>query len=150
MPIQNSYRKNKKTGEIEKRPIKIEGKHGNELLVTDEQRQVVLNAASVGLPNRIICKLVGNGISEPTLMKHFREELDKGKASGLNLAANALMTLIHKGDFQAIKFYLATQGQGAFNEKQQLDINANVSRVDLSPDNLQLIAQATKKLDSEY
>ena len=129
--------------------IKEKKPHGNLFVPTDDERKTVENAAKIGLPYRMIKNLIRSGITEVTLMKHFRQELDYGKAIGVSKAAGILFDMVMKEDFHAVKFYLATQGQGAFSEKQQLGIEVS-NKIDLTPDNLQLIAQETKRLDDEY
>jgi len=52
---------------------------------TDEHRNIVHSASGMGLPQEMICYLImdskGKPITEKTLRKHFRHELDTGIAN---------------------------------------------------------------------
>ena len=52
---------------------------------TPATRELVARSSGLGLPHESIAHLVGNGISDITLRKHYRAELDEGKARA-NLA----------------------------------------------------------------
>lgn len=46
---------------------------------TDRDRQIVEAMSSYGIPQGAIARLIGGGISEPTLQKHYRAELDSAQ-----------------------------------------------------------------------
>lgn len=52
---------------------------------TPATRELVARSSGLGLPHESIAHLVGSGISDITLRKHYRAELDEGKARA-NLA----------------------------------------------------------------
>jgi hypothetical protein len=43
---------------------------------TDEERALVEQMSSVGIPQESICLVISDGIDDKTLRKHFRRELD--------------------------------------------------------------------------
>jgi hypothetical protein len=47
---------------------------------TDEQRRTVEAMVSYGIPQVDIARVIGMGIDDDTLRKHFREEIDTGAA----------------------------------------------------------------------
>ena len=59
-----------------------------EFVPTDEERTMVEKMASVGITQTEISKVVGDGIDDKTLRKHFRKELDTAK-----IKANAAVGL---------------------------------------------------------
>lgn len=50
-----------------------------EHIPADRERQIVEAMASYGIPEGAIARLIGGGISEPTLRKHYRAELDSAQ-----------------------------------------------------------------------
>ena len=46
---------------------------------TEEERKLVEQMCSVGIPQESICLVVRDGIDDKTLRKHFRRELDTAK-----------------------------------------------------------------------
>lgn len=83
---------------------------------TAELRTKVEAFASVGIPLRMIAKLIGLG-SENTLIKHYDHELELGEAKGLAQVANTLFKRATSGnDLGAAIFYL--KAKGGWSEKQ--------------------------------
>jgi hypothetical protein len=74
---------------------------------TPADRATVKNLAAVGVPHAEIAKCVGSyGISEPTLRKHFRRELDISLNEVKALAMSGLVHGLKKGDAWAVCFLL--------------------------------------------
>jgi hypothetical protein len=67
----------------------------------------VKNLAAVGVSHAEIAKCIGSyGISEPTLRKHFRRELDVSMNEVLALAMSGLVLGLKRGDGWAVCFTL--------------------------------------------
>ena len=76
---------------------------------TTETRAKVNALASFGITQAQICKYIG--ISEMTLRKHYRNELDVAKIDKVVAVANALYkNAVDKGNVTAQIFFLKTQG----------------------------------------
>lgn len=86
---------------------------------TAEERKLVLALASYGIPQPHMCLLVKRPkgksgelkpISEPTLRKHFRAELDEGEPSVIAKVADSLVKTAldrkHPGHVVAARFFL--------------------------------------------
>jgi hypothetical protein len=74
---------------------------------TPADRATVKNLAAVGVPHAEIAKCIGSyGISEPTLRKHFRRELDISLNEVKALAMSGLVHGLKKGDAWAVCFLL--------------------------------------------
>jgi hypothetical protein len=74
---------------------------------TPADRATVKNLAAVGVPHAEIAKCIGtHGISEPTLRKHFRRELDVSINEVLALAMSGLVMGLKKGEAWAVCFAL--------------------------------------------
>jgi hypothetical protein len=86
---------------------------------TDEERKLVLALASYGIPQPMMCLLITRPrgkagtptpISEPTLRKHFRTELDTGEPSLIAKVADSLVKTAldrkHPGHVVAARFFL--------------------------------------------
>jgi hypothetical protein len=74
---------------------------------TPADRATVKNLAAVGVPHAEIAKCIGTyGISEPTLRKHFRRELDVSMNEVLALAMSGLVIGLKRGDGWAVCFTL--------------------------------------------
>lgn len=103
---------------------------GQEIEFTIEQRRQVETLAGL-LPVEQIALLVfnpytGEPISEPTLRKHFADELEHGRSrTGARVGQSIIQRaqdIDHPQGFQAAKFYLGTQH--GWNERQVVDITA--------------------------
>ena len=77
---------------------------------TAEQRQLVLNLASIGCTVDEIQHCIPWGRPKPidgkTLLKHFADELDRGRALDAMRVKKRLHDLIDQGNVAAIIFYL--------------------------------------------
>ena len=86
---------------------------------TADERKLVLALASYGIPQPAMCLLIKRPkgkaqelkpISEPTLRKHFRAELDEGEPSVIAKVADALVKTAldrkHPGHVVAARFFL--------------------------------------------
>ena len=73
----------------------------------DEDKKTVEALASAGVTQRLIAQIVK--ISEPTLRKHFREELDTSKARANAVISQALFKNAKDGNVAAQIFWLKTQ-----------------------------------------
>jgi hypothetical protein len=86
---------------------------------TDESRQKVRAAASVGLPQELICGLVGVK-SEKTLRLKYRKEILEGRAqAGFNVAKTCYERAM-AGDPGMIRWWTATQLK--WKESQGLEV----------------------------
>jgi hypothetical protein len=71
---------------------------------TEKQRGEVLGLATAGCPHRFICRLIG--ISEPTLRKHYRHELQLGYSRCIAEACLQRQKAVRDGAPWAICFTL--------------------------------------------
>src|ERR1019366_6589156 len=70
-------------------------------------RATVKNLAAVGVPHTEIAQCISShGISEPTLRKHFRRELDVSLNEVRALAMSGLVQGLRKGEAWAVCFTL--------------------------------------------
>jgi hypothetical protein len=78
---------------------------------TPADRATVKNLAAVGgVPHSEIARCLGtHGISEPTLRKHFRRELDISLNEVKALAMSGLVHGLKKGEAWAVTFTLKTR-----------------------------------------
>ena len=76
---------------------------------TDKTTKEVIAYAKVGVPHHDIAQLLY--ISTPTLLKHYREELDYGKAFGTSKVANKLFLMAMEGNLGACIFWLKCQAK---------------------------------------
>jgi hypothetical protein len=101
---------------------------------TEEQRRTVKEAAGLGLPQKLICPLVGLS-DDKTLAIHYRNELDMGMAEAGQKVTRLLMQKIEGGDSAMITFYCKTQlGWRETKEeenKQPVNIYVNGKEVNL-------------------
>jgi hypothetical protein len=78
---------------------------------TPADRATVKNLAAVGVPHSEIARCIGtHGISEPTLRKHFRRELDVSLNEVKALAMSGLVQGLKKGESWAVCFTLKCKG----------------------------------------
>lgn len=75
---------------------------------TDEQRIQVRTLAKV-VSQEMICRITG--LKKDTLNRHFRHELDIGKAEAVSTIGAALLQKAMAGNLTAMIFYLRTQGK---------------------------------------
>ena len=74
---------------------------------TASDRATVQNLAAMGKPHAIIAKCLGTrGISEPTLRKHFRRELDQSATEVSAMAMASIVKGLKNGEAWATCFYL--------------------------------------------
>ena len=76
---------------------------------TDIQRQTVSLHATVGTPQPLIASIIG--ITEKTLRKHYREELDHAMAKANATIGGALFNKAKGGDTQSQIFWMKTRGK---------------------------------------
>jgi len=74
---------------------------------TDAQRQTVQLHTTVGTPQPVIARLLG--ITEKTLRKYYRDELDLAKAKANATIGGALFNKAKSGDTTAMIFWMKTQ-----------------------------------------
>lgn len=92
---------------------------------TPELRTKVEAYAAIGIPHRMMASLIGLG-SDATLVKYYREELDRGAAQGLAQVANTLFMRATKGnDLGAAIFYL--KARGGWSEKTVVEHQGKVT-----------------------
>ncbi len=74
---------------------------------TPSDRATVQNLAALGKPHAVIAKCLGTrGISEPTLRKHFRRELDQSAVEVSAMAMASIVKGLKAGEGWATCFYL--------------------------------------------
>jgi len=91
---------------------------------TKEQRELVMMLAAFGLPHSEINGFIkganGSRISEPTLYKNFREELDTGKSKANVKVALGLYKKAIGGNVTAMIFWLKCQA--GWKDSQRLEV----------------------------
>lgn len=92
----------------------MSGKNGFQFEPTQEQRNLVVALAAVGTPHKHICLEIlrpdGKPISEPTLRKAFREELDNGMQRANGKVVNVAYKMATAGTIPAMTiFWLKTR-----------------------------------------
>lgn len=90
----------------------------HEHLPTDESRRLVESSSGLGLPHESIAVLVG--IDDKTLRKHYRQELDMGKAKANGQIAKTLFSKATAGDTTALIWWTKTQMRWAETVKQEV------------------------------
>jgi len=76
---------------------------------TDDERVLVEQMCSVGIPQESICLIVRDGIDDKTLRKHFRRELDTAKIKANAKIGGTLFNKAVNGDTTAAIFWAKTQ-----------------------------------------
>lgn len=90
---------------------------------TDEQRNVVRKLSGYGLPHEQIAALVGKGIDRDTLAKHFRRELDEGKAAASERIGATLFEKAMAGDTASLIWW--TKAQMRWTSLQQIQVQSD-------------------------
>ena len=90
---------------------------------TQDERQLVEALSGYGLRHCDICHLVRDGISEPTLAKHFATELARGRAKAFSHVGKSLFQLAKEGNIQAAIWFSKTQM--GWRETQGLDVSSS-------------------------
>jgi predicted transcriptional regulator len=85
---------------------------------TAETRKLVENSSGLGLPHESIAVLVG--IDDKTLRKHYRHELDMGKAKAHGQIARTLFQKATAGDTTSLIWWTKTQMRWAETVKQEV------------------------------
>ena len=110
-------KKKTENAEIKTIPVKPKGKNGGArpgagkkpMQFTDADREKVKSLAGCGVPQESIAALVGqNGISVESLVKHFKREMERGRAQAHELISKSLCHRALSSDTLAI-FYAKTQ-----------------------------------------
>lgn len=84
---------------------------------TDEQRKLVETSAGLGLPHEQIGALIG--IDDKTLRKHYREQLNTGKAKASAQIAKTLFNKAQGGDTTALIWWTKAQMRWAEVQKHE-------------------------------
>jgi hypothetical protein len=90
----------------------------HEHLPTDESKRMVESTSGLGLPHEQIGILVG--IDDKTLRKHYRHELDMGKAKANGQIAKTLFSKALGGDTTSLIWWTKTQMKWAETIKQEV------------------------------
>ena len=90
----------------------------HEHIPTDEQRRLVDTTSGLGLPHEQIAALIG--IDDKTLRKHYRAELDEGKAKASSQIAKTLYNKALGGDTTALIWWTKSQMRWSETVKQEL------------------------------
>lgn len=89
---------------------------------TDEHRELVRKLAGYGLPHEQIGALVAGGIHRDTLVAHFRQELDEGKASANERIGRTLFEKAMAGDTASLIWW--TKAQMRWTSLQQIQVQS--------------------------
>lgn len=89
----------------------------NEHISTSENKRLVETSAGLGLPHEQIGALIG--IDDKTLRKHYRAELDLGKAKASAQIAKTLFNKAQSGDTTALIWWTKAQMKWAETQKQE-------------------------------
>lgn len=84
---------------------------------TDHDRKRVALHAGLGVPIEQIARIVG--IAKETLIKHYGDELELGRAQATASIAGKLYERAMKGDVACMIFWL--KAQAGWSERMQLD-----------------------------
>ena len=90
----------------------------HEHIPSDEQRKLVESTSGLGLPHEQIAILVG--IDDKTLRKHYRLELDTGKAKANSQIAKTLYSKAVAGDTTSLIWWTKSQMRWSETVKQEL------------------------------
>ena len=85
---------------------------------TDETRKMVESTSGLGLPHESIAVLVG--IDDKTLRKHYRIELDTGKAKANGQIAKTLFSKALAGDTASLIWWTKSQMRWSETVKQEV------------------------------
>ena len=88
----------------------------------DEDRKKVINFSSVGVPQADICKVIG--ITEKTLRKYYREELDTSAINANAQVAGWLFGQCKQGNTTAMLFWLKTRAKWRETDSPMSDSSA--------------------------
>jgi hypothetical protein len=99
---------------------------------TDEYRRQVEMLAGIGVPETMICRVIG--ISKPTLEKHYRDDLETGRAKAATKIAKRLYD-IAMGDgresLTACIFWLKCRaGWSTLDPAPQINIQNNTAVIE--------------------
>lgn len=75
----------------------------------DDDRNTVRTMAAGGIPQERIARCIGGGITDKTLRKHFRKELDTSLDTANAVAVSNLFQRVQAGNMTAIIFWLKTR-----------------------------------------
>ena len=89
----------------------------NEHIPNAENKRLVETSAGLGLPHEQIGALIG--IDDKTLRKHYRTELDVGKAKASAQIAKTLFNKAQGGDTTALIWWTKAQMRWAETQKQE-------------------------------
>jgi hypothetical protein len=90
----------------------------NEHIPSAENKRLVETSAGLGLPHEQIGALIG--IDDKTLRKHYRSELDIGKAKASAQIAKTLFNKAQSGDTTALIWWTKAQMRWAETQKQEI------------------------------
>lgn len=94
---------------------------------TDQERGQVEAMSGFGVPVKSIAAIIRGGISDNTLMKHFRKELDQGRAKAQAQVGKSLFQNCISGNVTAQIFYAKTQ-MGWKEPPQQIEVSNHAER----------------------
>jgi hypothetical protein len=92
---------------------------------TESTRGMVEMMTAAGLNQEHIASVLR--ITVKTLLKYYREEIDRGWAVGVADAANVVITAMKKPDgedaLDAAKYFLSRRGKGLWSETKNLEVS---------------------------
>ena len=89
---------------------------GKRFKPTDDERQLVEDMCSVGIPHEQIAMVIRGGINSDTLKKHFKDELREAKIKANAKIGGTLFNKAMNGDTAAAIFW--AKPQMGWSEKQ--------------------------------
>jgi hypothetical protein len=89
-----------------------------EHIPSEENKRIVETSAGLGLPHEQIGALIG--IDDKTLRKHYRIELNVGKAKASAQIAKTLFSKAQGGDTTALIWWTKAQMRWAETQKQEI------------------------------
>lgn len=112
----------------EKQPVVAIKKRQSPHVPTEETRNLVAIWARVGTQQPVIAHELG--ISVPTLMKYYSEELTEARKRGIASVAATLYAKAIGGDTTSIIFYLKTQGRWRERDDEAEDEQKKIDALD--------------------
>jgi hypothetical protein len=94
-----------------------------EFRARSEERALVEQMSSVGIPQESICLVIRDGVDDKTLRKHFRRELDTAAIKANAAVAGALYQSALEGSTQAAIWWTKTRMN--WSDKQEIEHSGN-------------------------
>lgn len=110
--------------------------HGNAHVPSRRGRRLVKGMIAGGMTQKAVAALMN--ISEDTLQKHYRMELDHGQEAAMSLLYRSLYRRALHGDTTAAIFLLKSRGGFRDRDPLNVQVNNNTLKVDAPQDAKQI------------